>query len=305
MKYKEFVELVRRNVESKLQENGQEIKLKLFETTKTNDQIVVGISFYEEGNNIAPTIYLESYYEEYQKGISLKEITDAVVELYKKARITNFDIESIENMDFEKLKDMIAFRLINYNYNQEFLQGIPHIRMDSLAIYLEIIISVNEAGKASLVIRNEMLEAWAKTVEELYDLALVNTKRLFPVELASMGVMLQELGGEIPECPVESEDMNNLLVLSNTIRNNGASSILYPEVVESIRAILDEFYILPSSISEVILVPQEGANPLMLGKMVRKVNQEAVAENELLGDCIYVAEIEEGKVILKEVEESK
>ena len=57
------------------------------------------------------------------------------------------------------------------------------------------------------------------------------------------------------------------------------------------------FYILPSSIHEVLIVPKDGELvPKELGNLVREVNQIEVSSDEVLSDRVYEFDREKGKI---------
>jgi uncharacterized protein YdhG (YjbR/CyaY superfamily) len=80
-----------------------------------------------------------------------------------------------------------------------------------------------------------------------------------------------------------------MYILSNSNGINGASALLYPEVIENFsNTIKSNVYILPSSIHEVILVPfQEEIDKSQLIQMVNEVNETQVAKEEVLSSSVY------------------
>ena len=89
-------------------------------------------------------------------------------------------------------------------------------------------------------------------------------------------------------------------VLSNTRRIEGAVCILYPGVLESLaREEGHDLYILPSSIHEVILLPDTGApSAEELKRMVREVNDTQVAPEEVLSYSLYRYRRTDGRVTI-------
>jgi len=79
-----------------------------------------------------------------------------------------------------------------------------------------------------------------------------------------------------------------MCVLSNTQEYYGASCILYPGVLEKIRNELkQDFYIIPSSVNEVIIVPSSHTDSMHLRDMLEDVNRTIVPPDEILSDNIY------------------
>ena len=86
---------------------------------------------------------------------------------------------------------------------------------------------------------------------------------------------------------LRSHDM--LYALTNVEKQYGASMITQPEVLNKLEQLFPEgFYVLPSSVHEVLIVPDNGEmEPKMLGEMVREVNKNEVERQEVLSDRVY------------------
>ena len=76
---------------------------------------------------------------------------------------------------------------------------------------------------------------------------------------------------------------------SNQERIHGAGVIAYPDFMEeAAKRLGGDFYVLPSSIHEVLLVPDTpDVSAVELQKMVQSVNMEQVAPEERLSDHVY------------------
>ncbi len=84
-------------------------------------------------------------------------------------------------------------------------------------------------------------------------------------------------------------------VLTNSKRSSGAVCILYPGVLEEVAAerMGGDFYIIPSSVHEVILLPDDGR--LLeenLKEMIFEVNRTKVDPEEVLSDNLYYYDAE-------------
>lgn len=98
-----------------------------------------------------------------------------------------------------------------------------------------------------------------------------------------MNDVIKEMTGE----DIEVNDM--MYVLSNRQRMNGAITILYSKCLEKIGNILKEnFYLIPSSIHEMILIKESGVESIeYLNEMIKEVNASAVIPEEVLADRAY------------------
>ena len=80
-----------------------------------------------------------------------------------------------------------------------------------------------------------------------------------------------------------------MYVLTNTSGSLGAAALFYPDVKEKAAELLgSDYYILPSSVHEVILVPDSaGINAKELCDMVKQANRTVVEEQDILSDNVY------------------
>ena len=80
-----------------------------------------------------------------------------------------------------------------------------------------------------------------------------------------------------------------MYMLSNCARLNGSGCILYQDLLQSFAEhFASDFYILPSSIHEVLLIPaSDNSSPEELNAMVREVNASQLTREEVLSDHVY------------------
>jgi hypothetical protein len=273
----------------------------------------------KEGKNFAPNIYLMPYYESYLKGTSVQEITDRLCEIYEQCRVPV--IKEDFTYSFEEMKPFIVYRLVSYEKNQKLLCKMPHIKYLDLAITFHCLVRDDEDGIGTIRITNEHLKMWNTTLSELNSLSKKNTARLFPPSIRSMdevlkGLLRAEMENE-EDCEEEKDFEENLYdngtyscsaapiqnkmyILSNIKGINGASCMLYEDVLRKFAdSIRSDFYILPSSIHEIILVPyQENMKKETLEEMVKDVNRTQVAQDEILSDRVYYYSREHNAIML-------
>ena len=79
--------------------------------TKNNNVELTSLLLREEGSNIAPTIYLETPFEE-SHGIVTDDLIDRIIAMYKEAKIDeseDFDFFT----DFDQVRDRLKMKLIS------------------------------------------------------------------------------------------------------------------------------------------------------------------------------------------------
>ena len=282
MNYQQFVVAVKEKVERML---GEGMRVEIMTTLKNNNQERVGLSISDSHVNISPTIYLEEYYNYFQDDDTIDGIATSIVELYREVKFEHtWDVQPIR--DFSQIKSKIVYKIINAEQNKELLNTLPHIHYLDFAIVFYILFEVDSSGTATIPINNELAKIWGVNVKELYDVAQKNTPVLLHADFKPMQVVVCELLGA-NKCEVFNDCP--MYVLTNSLRCYGACCILYDGLLEEIRKQLGEnYYVLPSSIHEVIIVP-ESRSPVReeLNEIIVEINEIQVSAEEVLGECAY------------------
>lgn len=283
--YEDFLCCVQRMVQQKM---GKEVRVSLHRVSKNNGVYLDGLSVHEDDQNIAPTIYLNDFYREFQEGCGLPKIVEQIGELYEKSKIKG-KIDTGFYMNFENIRERIACKLISFERNRELLEKVPYVRYLDLAVVFYYMMEHEELGEGTILIYGSHLEMWKVTEEELYRQARENTLRLLSWEFYSMREVIRDLATEERDEELFSESCLPMYVLTNRNRSFGAAVILFDSVLAEVGDCLKEdFYILPSSIHEVIIIPAGFALPREeLEHMVQEINETQLLPQEVLSERVY------------------
>ena len=265
MDYSDFVEAMREEVEKLIDE---EMRVDVHSATKNNGTEREGLVIIRTGINISPTIYLEEFYDQYLDGNEIPDLAQSVLRLYEKIKVEHpFPCENILN--YEMIKDRIAYKLINKEWNSELLRQIPYVDYLDLAIVFYLMLDNSEFGNATILLRNEHIQGWHVSAEELFATASENTEKIFPPALDRM--------------------TDFMYVLSNKSRTLGAAAVLYEGIFDKICEVVGErYFVLPSSIHELIIIPEDyGIDREHLEMMVREINETEVDREERLSNRVY------------------
>lgn len=286
MDKKTFNEKIKEIIEQNL---TSEAKVHLQQVRKNNGVLLDGIIIQMPDSNVSPTIYLETFYEMYQRGMELESIAAKILAVYYKGRPgKKLNLEFFK--EFEKVKERIVYRLINAEKNKELLKEIPHVLLEDLAICFYYAFYDEQLGEGSITIHNKHMEWWGTTHQELMRIAAKNTSKLFSAEYKNIKDVMTEYYEELPEY-LTQEDCD-LYVLTNTQKTNGAACMLYDGMLEKMSEIIGgSFFIIPSSVHEVILLGDTGKeNAEDLHRMIKEVNEKHLLEEEVLSDYPYYYE---------------
>lgn len=287
MNYEQFICAMLECTKGKLSEAETVEKQEIM---KNNGVISVGLSIRRAGKNIAPIIYLEEFYKKYLLGASVETLSEFLIQKSRSTSdvsICNYD----EILDFSKIKKQVVYKIINAKMNETLLRTVPNLPVLDFAIVFYWMIPTGDAEYGSVMIRNEHMNLWKLPISLLYQCAKENTPRLCPYIFSSLTEYLEQRTGEVIEG-------SPLYILSNEMGINGATALLYPgmpgKIYESIKS---NYYLLPSSVHEFLVVPETPlVDPENLRMMVKEVNETQIEDEELLSDHIYYFD---GKIITK------
>lgn len=304
MNYSEFTMTI---AEKAKKTAGNNSRVSINQVLKNNDTRLDGLVIMGKDQFIVPTIYLNDYYNKYKNGMSIDSVMDEIFSVYNKNR-DNFDLNTENFKSYEKMKHRIVYKLINYKMNEELLKKTPHKKFLDLAVVYNLVLHDKEKRLATALISNDHLENWEVDADTVDAQAALNTPGLFPARIrpiekvldnitnGQMELSIDESDGGISQCddhfydPGGMDDpCSSMFVLTNTTGINGAACILYNDPLKCFgQKIRHDFYILPSSVHEVILVPgSEGLKKEDLTEMVREINKTEVSPNEVLSDSVY------------------
>ncbi len=263
---------------------------------KNNGITEEAISIVEKDKNISPTIYLKEFYEAYREGVELELLAMEIIRRNKEYRLEeSLDVGFFVN--YEKAKGKIVFKLVNKDKNEKLLQKIPYYEYMDLAMVFYYLAHNEEVGNATILIHDSHLKMWNVTKGDIYKEACKNTPVLLPAAITGMREIIEQMMGDAvrnEECIKEDVPM---YVMTNPMKMNGAATMAYPNVIRNFaNALGKNVYIIPSSIHEVILVPESGTEGGRLNEMVQEVNETQVDPKEVLADHVYFYDREEDHI---------
>ena len=139
---------------------------------------------------------------------------------------------------------------------------------------------------------------WNVSEEDLYEAAFENANKYLPCSIMPMHTVLgqyvednftEELKEQEKQFVEKINSDVNLYVMTNNEKSFGAATMFYENVLENFAMQLHKnLYILPSSIHEVLLVPEsQGLKMDELKSMVQEVNDTELDREEILSYSVY------------------
>lgn len=292
--YEEFKDILEKEFKNYLKPEYQDMEIQITRTEKVNevlDGVYLSENTEQNKTKISPIMYIKDMYENYKNNRNMDmTLTKAAQELCK-------HYENIPDivLDFNNFDDKILFQIINKEQNMEMLKDMPYREYQDLAITYYITVNMNDNFQNGIIkINNAVADILGKNEEQLYELAYDNTRKILEPSVYSMKEIMQEIlrDSDIPEELIkemtENEFNDEMWVISNRSKYNGAVSMVYDDILQQLSEKVDDnLYIMPSSIHEVIAVPATNNNADELSKMVRQINMNEVDISDRLSNEVY------------------
>ena len=296
---KVFAEGVAKDIRNYLPPEYENADFQVMQKNKNNGVQLIGVQVNLPGKDLSPIIYVEQFFDEIRQGEPVDEVMNRFARCVEKSGRAPFMDSGIDLMNYDSLKEHLAIKLVNTQTNRKMLQEMPHENIEDLSVicYVDFPVDSRE-GKATMEVRNQYLSIWNIDEKALFQQARANTQPINTPVLQTMFGTWKSLFDE-DACVKNLLDENTTefglsshetaYILTNMEMKYGAAMITQPEVLNKLEQLFPEgFYVLPSSVHEVLIVPDNGEmEPKMLGEMVREVNKNEVERQEVLSDRVY------------------
>ena len=306
MNRKEFYEYVKDNVKAYLPKSYEEGEIKLQEVEKNNGLKLTGITIPNGDQRIVPTIYLDSLYQEYINGKDVDscvgDVADMRIEAQGKAEFLDMGVPDI--FDYEKMKDKLQMRICDKEWNTDRLADKVVTEHGDFAAYYAVNLEENGEGISSIPVTVSLMNEWGVSVEQIQADAMMADRNRGVVLMNMNEIIKSMIFGEEPENllneKLDIETMREpMFCLTNAQKMNGASLLLQEDIRKQIGECLgSDYFVLPSSIHEVLILPDNGLFEVPeLNAMVKEVNETQVERQEQLSDKVQFCD---GKTVVME-----
>ena len=291
-----------------LRDKLPDVEITVQEVSKPGENRLTGLCFHSSNTNVAPVIYLEEAYDAFRHGTPIDTIAEQLQQTYlQNCLVNNFDTTLLT--DWNKVSDRVCAKLINIPNNKDYLENkvvLPIPTTDIGYMYYIDLEGFTPQG-ASAPVSKILLDTWNVSLETLHATALANTENIMQPCVRPMNSMIQEMLDTNDEV-IFAESMTMYVITSKQMMN-GAILATFPSVCSKLQQHFGEYYLLPSSVHEMLAVPANLQSPDALLAMVAEINHTQVEPKDRLSDDVYairdgrltsIFNPEEKKTIIKE-----
>ena len=258
--------------------------------TKAQRGELTGLIFKEPGTVCAPTFYVEDFYDMYKEGRSLKDLSAIVVQDAYRYIHNPPDFPDIDPGVLTG-QGLLGVRLLNKSGNRDYLKNVTYLDVGcGFALIAEI-----RSGDFRAVITNGLMDSLDMTKESLFERALEDSSMNDRATLFDLADMLPAF----PQGNMNLLDSADgtvlppvaLYVLSNESSFWGAAVLFYPGMLARLSELMGgSFYVLPSSVHEVLLLPVTEGDPQKLVDIIRSANRTVTDSDVFLADELFICE---------------
>ena len=280
--YEQFKEKITENIKDYLPDEYKEAEVQISTVSKigkTYDSLTIR----PNNKNYGPAADLNKFFDAYLLGKPFDEIMKDIADVIQ-TKIPEHMKDMSWLLNYEEAKDHLFIRVSNAEQNKNIIEVAPHKKIEDLIITCHVAVNQTPTGMASTIVNKDLLERYGVTEEQLFKDAMERSPEVMPVRIDSMQDFISNTMPEIEEKP---DAANSMYIVTNKTNTNGAAVIFYSGILEKMyEKIGRSFLVLPSSVNEVIVIPDNG-NYKSLKKMVEDINQSSVEPEDRLSNSVY------------------
>ena len=272
MNYSEFMNQMKAAAE------GRGYTAEIRDVMKANSRYK-GLVLHKDAWTAGVTLNLRDHYRRYQEGEGFSRLAEEVLAGIGEKMAAAPDFNILRNLDIQP--ENLMAEAVNTERNRDYLTRVPHLEICDLSVILRAKVPLPgnvEAG--TVVLTDELL----KTLSDI--------KAARPYSIRPMFDVLSGLCGN----PVPAPGDSSLYVVMTEDGVMGAGVIGYPGFLRECGAEFGSYYLLPSSLYELLLIPSDDGGEGMEGMygMVCDINSTVVNDTDFLSDNAYYFDAGEG-----------
>lgn len=285
MDYNRYKEALKERVEEQL----ENVEVQYMEVVDNNDTKKEMLALETKDDPVIMRIHMDDIYKQYVATQDLEESKKQVVLLYRSRKQIP---EEWMDYSWEQIRSRIRIRLVRLKGNEEFLKNRPYKEVLDMTMIFVAALQKGEED-AAVHISLQHMRAWEIDTEELYRAAMENLEKE-EFSLTELGFYLSQMTGE------DLQGGPDLYALTTENRMYGARAMFRKDMLKEVAAKKgSNLFILPSSIHEVLLLPEsDGYHAEGLAAMVSTINHDPdiVRSEDVLTDSVYYYDRESGEV---------
>ena len=295
---KSFGEKIVEGLKARLKNN---LEFDLRTIVKSNDCSRNVLIIQEPNDSVGKTVCLDDMFKAYQEqNVTIEMLVEELVPIceMKTPNFVELDdtkclLEKMQDFDYLLLNGNITLKLINRSMSEKYLEGKAYVEFLDLAIVFCMVIKTSETEIGTIVIPEEITKDWNVSLNQAFEKVLEVIEKENSIVRMTMYDFMADMIKDFSELE-ELEDYvtpsKEMYIQTNQQKNYGSLTLLYKDNLLKFCEEMgwSSFYIIPSSIHELILIPiTEETNEENLKNMIVEVNATQISDEEVLSNNLY------------------
>lgn len=270
---RERAEAVAKLVEEKM---GKQAKVV---TNAKNNVVRLGIMIETDQKGVCATVYMDDLND-----LSEENAAEKIKEMMEQTKHPDIDVAKITAKEY--VFGNVIPCPIKRAGNERMLQESAHVDFLDLAFVFRVMLPEEEG---SYLLKTEAVKIYGCSVSEIFDIAKENMMKKQKTKIIPMENVIASVFGEEMENEDEIPKAEcGMAVMTNPDKMYGANGFLRKDLLKKYaEQIGKDLYILPSSVHELLVVPKGFITVEQLREMVQEVNENEVADEEILSYNVY------------------
>lgn len=239
---------------------------------------------------VAPVFYYEDFFEMYKNGTPMDESQRKVFEFLTGHAMPGDDVGKMLSC-WDKVREKLVVKLLNYENNKEFLERTPHRLFGDMALICQVFISGDGFGCGTVTVDEELISYWDVSQDEVFKAALEN--------MMSYHVKFVDLFKETSTDKEAFADAPRMYLSLFDAPIHGAATMLRTDELWTFaREKSCDLFVVPVSIHEALLMEfREDLDSEFLGDMLRSINQDHAEKADILSNDVFLLRRENHSLI--------
>lgn len=247
-----------------------------------------------ENTQINAIANLDKYYEDHVNGVEDEITLKAIAEDITSAPYDAVTDVTTYIMEWDKVKDRLFVSPVNImKVNTTIYETVAA----DIVLTPRILVNNDCCSLSSAVVTAQLLAKWGVNADTVINYAKNNTKNLLGCKIIELDEFMKQLTGSENESDMPN---SNAFIVTNNNNSYGAAALFLPGVIQEVsQKIGGDFYVLPSSVNELLCIPVISDDVEYLKRMVKDINNNVLQKPDILSYkvCMYDSKANE----LKEV----
>ena len=240
-----------------------------------------------------PSVALYPFYSAFLQGLPVSEIAGRILAAYTAETLHPFSTAA-DHTNRNKFLKGLGLRPASLSLHRDLLPVLPHAVCDQMLFFFTVMLPDSGNHRDVSIVTKEISSHFRLTDDALLTAAAAASAERSPAVICPLSFYLDRLARDLPGSGSRASGLaapfpeSSFFVLTNTDSFFGAAVILYPGITENLYQRFGPYFLLPSSVHELLILPEKDAGSRSeLKQLIRTANRNLGDSLLVLSDELY------------------